>query len=298
MFHIQTVSDETETVKDLKKLGYDHNLKEIKAGSSSTPAAVPEPVEEEDNTPMVVETPAQALKSLITWVNKRGGVVSGDVKVDGVGKGGRGLVATTDIKARETDGGKESVLSLPENVLMSRRTACLYGGLHKVLESRTEMPDDEVLALFLMLERCRAEMPPKAPQPEEPAEPVQKKKPGSASAPPPPPAPWQKRLPSSMRSTPICLARSIPGLTYVSRTFPRVHLLTAHKKKNNLSKKKNKAPPPKEVPAIKAPPPRIPDNAISGKGQWAHYVRSLPDRVDRCAPLALNSQVHIIYPHL
>jgi hypothetical protein len=52
MFHIQTVSDETETVKDLKKLGYDHNLKEIKAGSSSTPAAVPEPVEEEDNTPI------------------------------------------------------------------------------------------------------------------------------------------------------------------------------------------------------------------------------------------------------
>jgi hypothetical protein len=30
MFHIQTVSDETETVKDLKNLGYDHNLKEIK----------------------------------------------------------------------------------------------------------------------------------------------------------------------------------------------------------------------------------------------------------------------------
>ncbi len=177
MFHIQTVSDYSETVKDLQKLGYDENLKPIGKGSSKAPVyffylsvlwyvsfflpflpasflsfccgsqKVEEAIAKDDTSaPMHVETPEEALQNLVSWVSKRGGIVSADVKVDSVGKGGggRGLVATIDLKGKEEDGGKDCVLSLPENVLMSRRTACLYGGLHKVLESKTEMPDDEV----------------------------------------------------------------------------------------------------------------------------------------------------------
>jgi len=236
MFHIQTVSDHSETVKDLAKLGYGSDLQPLGEKKSSVPETPPVEVEQ---IPMMVESPSMALANLITWVNKRGGIVSGDVQVAGVGKGGRGLIASTNLKAKGGKDGKDCVLSLPENVLMSRRTACLYGGLHKVLESRTEMPDDEVLALFLMLEKCRAEMTvlPRVPEPETPESSAPKKK-------------------------------------------------KAHKKKNNVSKKKLKGPPPvKEAPP--APVKRvIPVNALKGKGQWAHYVRSLPDRID--SPLFWN----------